>query len=209
MCSLAHSGEPTESRSESKLFCFLPWFSEVLQWFLHEFPIARILQWELLIQKPVWDSHCKYNPSFLVSASYIHALLISWLFCIIAYFGHIQNIVRIIHIKLFGIEMMRIWVLLLSYQWIYLSGSLFCNCIIFWLSLSLVLRQCSSEIWELSYELRQLLSWNPLHDELFIQFLHMPKREIFDRLDFPDSYTIKSLRVGDFGVKIERILKNI
>ncbi len=28
----------------------------------------------------------------------------------------------------------------------------------------------------------------------------MPKREIFDRSDFPDFYTIKSLRVGDFGV---------
>ncbi len=30
----------------------------------------------------------------------------------------------------------------------------------------------------------------------------MPKREIFDRSDFPDFYTMKSLRVGDFGVKI-------
>ena len=31
----------------------------------------------------------------------------------------------------------------------------------------------------------------------------MPKREIFDRSDFPDFYTMKSLRVGDFGVKIK------
>ncbi len=31
----------------------------------------------------------------------------------------------------------------------------------------------------------------------------MPKREIFDRSDFPDFYTIKSLRVGDFRVKIK------
>jgi hypothetical protein len=30
--------------------------------------------------------------------------------------------------------------------------------------------------------------------------LKVPKREIFDRSDFPDFYTIKSLRVGDFGV---------
>ncbi len=30
----------------------------------------------------------------------------------------------------------------------------------------------------------------------------MPKREIFDSSDFPDFYTMKSLRVGDFGVKI-------
>ena len=35
----------------------------------------------------------------------------------------------------------------------------------------------------------------------------MPKREIFDRSDFPDFYTMKSLRVGDFGVKIKKILK--
>ncbi len=34
-------------------------------------------------------------------------------------------------------------------------------------------------------------------------YLKVPKREIFDRSDFPDFYTIKSLRVGDFGVKIE------
>ncbi len=39
--------------------------------------------------------------------------------------------------------------------------------------------------------------------------LKVPKREIFDRSDFPDYYTIKSLRVGDFGVKIKKILQNI
>ena len=35
--------------------------------------------------------------------------------------------------------------------------------------------------------------------------LKVPKREIFDRSDFPDFYTIKSLRAGDFGVKIKKI----
>ncbi len=35
--------------------------------------------------------------------------------------------------------------------------------------------------------------------------LKVPKREIFDRSDFPDFYTMKSLRVGDFGVKIKKI----
>ncbi len=35
--------------------------------------------------------------------------------------------------------------------------------------------------------------------------LKVPKREIFDRSDFPDFYTIKSLRVGDFGVRIKKI----
>jgi hypothetical protein len=39
--------------------------------------------------------------------------------------------------------------------------------------------------------------------------LKVPKREIFDRSDFPDFYTIKSLRLGDFGVKIKKILQNI
>ncbi len=39
--------------------------------------------------------------------------------------------------------------------------------------------------------------------------LKVPKREIFDRSDFPDFYTIKSPRVGDFVVKIQKILKNI
>jgi hypothetical protein len=32
--------------------------------------------------------------------------------------------------------------------------------------------------------------------------LKVPKREIFDRSDFPDFYTIKSSWVGDFFVKI-------
>ncbi len=39
--------------------------------------------------------------------------------------------------------------------------------------------------------------------------LKVPKREIFDRSDFPDFYTMKSLRVGDFGVKIKKNFKNI
>jgi|LakMenE01Jun11ns_1017448.scaffolds.fasta_scaffold8618794_1 hypothetical protein len=39
--------------------------------------------------------------------------------------------------------------------------------------------------------------------------LKVPKCEIFDRSDFPDFYTIKSLRVGDFGVKINNFFKNI
>ncbi len=43
----------------------------------------------------------------------------------------------------------------------------------------------------------------------FLVVLKVPKREIFDRSDFPDFYTIKSLRVGDFGVKIKSFLTNI
>ena len=39
--------------------------------------------------------------------------------------------------------------------------------------------------------------------------LKVPKREKFDRSDFPDFYTIKPLRVGDFGVKIEKNFTNI
>ncbi len=39
--------------------------------------------------------------------------------------------------------------------------------------------------------------------------LKVPKREIFDRSDFPDFYTMKSVRVGNFGVKIKFKKKNI
>ncbi len=35
-----------------------------------------------------------------------------------------------------------------------------------------------------------------------INFLKVPKREIFDRSDFPDFYTINSSWVGDLLVKI-------
>jgi hypothetical protein len=37
--------------------------------------------------------------------------------------------------------------------------------------------------------------------------LKVPKREIFARSDFPDFYTRKPLRVGDFGVKIKKNFK--
>jgi hypothetical protein len=43
------------------------------------------------------------------------------------------------------------------------------------------------------------------HLSSLLRTLKVPKREIFDRTDFPDFYTIKSLRVGDFGVKIKKI----
>jgi hypothetical protein len=46
-----------------------------------------------------------------------------------------------------------------------------------------------------------LSSTNTLVSE---DYLKVPKREIFDRSDFPDFYTMKSLRVGDFGVKIKK-----
>jgi hypothetical protein len=39
-------------------------------------------------------------------------------------------------------------------------------------------------------------------EQINVLCLKVPKREIFDRSDFPDFYTIKSLREGDFGVKI-------
>ncbi len=35
----------------------------------------------------------------------------------------------------------------------------------------------------------------------------MPKCEIFDRSDFQDLYTIKSLREGDLGVKLKKMSK--
>ncbi len=44
---------------------------------------------------------------------------------------------------------------------------------------------------------------------LTTRLFKVPKREIFDRSDFPDFYTIKSLRVGNFGVKIKKKFTNI
>jgi hypothetical protein len=46
-------------------------------------------------------------------------------------------------------------------------------------------------------------------DDKLGQFLKVPKREIFDRSDFPDFYIIKSLCGGDFGVKIKFFTKII
>ncbi len=40
-------------------------------------------------------------------------------------------------------------------------------------------------------------------------YLKVLKREIFDRSDFPDFYTIKSLHVGDFRVKMKKNFRNI
>jgi hypothetical protein len=54
--------------------------------------------------------------------------------------------------------------------------------------------------------------FNPYDDgqgQKSLPILKVPKREIFDRSDFPDFYTIKSLPVGDFGVKIKKNLQNI
>jgi hypothetical protein len=59
-------------------------------------------------------------------------------------------------------------------------------------------------------ETREVELWeNPLIIYVPVQCLKVPKREIFHRSDFPDFYTIKSLRVGDFGVKIKKNLINI
>ena len=46
------------------------------------------------------------------------------------------------------------------------------------------------------------------HQDLEVTYLKVPKCEIFDRSDFPDFYIIKSLCVGDFGVKINFVKKN-
>jgi hypothetical protein len=40
-----------------------------------------------------------------------------------------------------------------------------------------------------------------------VSLLKVPKCQIFDRSDFHDFYTIKSLQEGDFGVKIKKFKK--
>ncbi len=54
-----------------------------------------------------------------------------------------------------------------------------------------------------------LSKWKHAQKLSLSSFLKVPKREIFDRSDFPDFYTMKSLRVGDFGVKIKKMFTNI
>jgi hypothetical protein len=54
--------------------------------------------------------------------------------------------------------------------------------------------------------LYRLICYNVI---VLVFLLKVPKREIFDRSDFPDFYTIKSLRVGDFGIKMKKFFKNI
>ncbi len=50
------------------------------------------------------------------------------------------------------------------------------------------------------------IPWNkPANYEPNSAKLKVPKCEIFDLSDFPNFYTIKSLRVGDFGIKIKKI----
>ncbi len=61
--------------------------------------------------------------------------------------------------------------------------------------------QFGNPVLQLGFHLEQLATnWA----EICIAVLKVPKREILDRSDFPDFYTIKPLRVGDFGVKIKK-----
>jgi hypothetical protein len=68
-------------------------------------------------------------------------------------------------------------------------------------SISNIIEECRGHCVSRSYQNYQdeALS-NHAADRRWKGGLKVPKREIFDRSDFPDSYTIKSLRVGDFGV---------
>jgi hypothetical protein len=56
---------------------------------------------------------------------------------------------------------------------------------------------------------KRSLSLIPVHCRLERYSLKVTRREIFDCSDFPDFYTIKSLPVGDLGVKIKKKFKNI
>ncbi len=69
---------------------------------------------------------------------------------------------------------------------------------------TVVLISWSSKAW-----MRLLNAHVPYRRYFSGSILKVPKREIFDRSDFPDFYTMKSLRVGDFGVKIKKTFKNI
>ncbi len=87
---------------------------------------------------------------------------------------------------------------------------------VFWLHAIQVIRTGTSEFFLISSIQNISLDYRycPMRKEVGCIYrqelaLKVPKREIFDRSDFPDFYTIKSLRVGDFGVKLKKILQNI
>jgi hypothetical protein len=66
--------------------------------------------------------------------------------------------------------------------------------------------------WEYLYRIfgigsLECMVWKLHNRARIFKLLKVLKREIFNRSDFPDFYTIKSLRVGDFGVKIKKNLK--
>jgi hypothetical protein len=67
----------------------------------------------------------------------------------------------------------------------------------------------------LSLNRKKFSLWSMMLDKSSVYYiriqylLKVPKREIFDGSDFPDFYTMKSLRVNDFGVKIKKKFKNI
>jgi hypothetical protein len=60
-----------------------------------------------------------------------------------------------------------------------------------------------------SLQIHNMIYLSEVNSDLDYFCLKVPKREIFDRSDFPDFYTMKSLRVGDFGVKIKKNFTNI
>ncbi len=68
------------------------------------------------------------------------------------------------------------------------------------------LSQCLENVKSPVFLSINIQSLNSKYEELrqFITDLKVPKREIFDRSDFPDFYIIKSLCGGDFGVKIKK-----
>jgi hypothetical protein len=63
---------------------------------------------------------------------------------------------------------------------------------------------CSIKSWMMSNPITQqrICYYNIMLTTVKARVLKMPKREIFDRSDSPDFYTIKSSCVGDLVVKI-------
>ncbi len=131
---------------------------------LCEFPFIWILQGELFILKPVRISCRRYDIFWflLVSYPFAYFMIISYKYLFWTYLQYRKNYSD----YLFVIELIRIKVELLSYQWNYLTNRLLFIFIEFWVRLwdFAILSE------ELGIELgiRNLLLWILLQDELFI-----------------------------------------
>ncbi len=136
----------------SKLFCFLPWFRRILQWFawISSFCLHQFLRWESLFGKPVRVSHCTVN-------------MLTFVFFVFMLIEHIRDIVYYLHCSII--------IALISHRIIcVLIGNWLRHSLLYWSYLDLyniwnwVNFSISSRKWEkglLDLEsLSDLLSWN-------------------------------------------------
>jgi hypothetical protein len=128
---------------------------------LCEFPFIWILQWELFILKPVRISCCRYDIFWflLVSYPFAYFMIISYKYLFWTYLQYRKNYSD----YLLVIELIRIKVELLSYQWNYLTDRLLFIFIEFWVRLwdfAILVRRIGNWAWnKKSFTLNPFTRW--------------------------------------------------